>query len=314
MQAAFNPMMKMAALIESDCHLLPILSRLGMTSSFGEQTIEQTCDHYGIDAATFCLICNVYSSSGFKPSAWEIALAKPDDVVFYLHASHNYYLDSALTVLEPKLEELLKACSAKQSEAVRKFFSEYETELRSHFSFEEEKVFPYIKKLIGGGSTADFNIDKFKDNHSNVDEKLGDLKSIIMKSLPDNCDGNLRLEILDLICHLQRDLARHTCVEEDVLIPLVRRMENPALFRKTLALEKEKEADEREELSDREKEILVCVARGMLNKEIADQNNISIHTVISHRKNITRKIGIKTVAGLTVYAILNGLIDVNTIE
>ena len=306
--------MKMAALIESDCHLLPILSRLGMTSSFGEQTIEQTCDHYGIDAATFCLICNVYSSSGFKPSAWEIALAKPDDVVFYLHASHNYYLDSALTVLEPKLEELLKACTAKQSEAVRKFFSEYETELRSHFSFEEEKVFPYIKKLIGGGSTADFNIDKFKDNHSNVDEKLGDLKSIIMKSLPDSCDGNLRLEILDLICHLQRDLARHTCVEEDVLIPLVRRMENPALFRKTLALEKEKEADEREELSDREKEILVCVARGMLNKEIADQNNISIHTVISHRKNITRKIGIKTVAGLTVYAILNGLIDVNTIE
>ena len=306
--------MKMAALIESDCHLLPILSRLGMTSSFGEQTIEQTCDRYGIDAATFCLICNVYSSSGFKPSAWEIALAKPDDVVFYLHASHNYYLDSALTVLEPKLEELLKACTAKQSEAVRKFFSEYETELRSHFSFEEEKVFPYIKKLIGGGSTADFNIDKFKDNHSNVDEKLGDLKSIIMKSLPDSCDGNLRLEILDLICHLQRDLARHTCVEEDVLIPLVRRMENPGLFRKTLALEKEKEADEREELSDREKEILVCVARGMLNKEIADQNNISIHTVISHRKNITRKIGIKTVAGLTVYAILNGLIDVNTIE
>ncbi len=306
--------MKMAALIESDCHLLPILSRLGMTSSFGEQTIEQTCDHYGIDAATFCLICNVYSSSGFKPSAWEIALAKPDDVVFYLHASHNYYLDSALTVLEPKLEELLKACSAKQSEAVRKFFSEYETELRSHFSFEEEKVFPYIKKLIGGGSSTDFNIDKFKDNHSNVDEKLGDLKSIIMKSLPDSCDGNLRLEILDLICHLQRDLARHTCVEEDVLIPLVRRMENPGLFRKTLALEKEKEADEREELSDREKEILVCVARGMLNKEIADRNNISIHTVISHRKNITRKIGIKTVAGLTVYAILNGLIDVNTIE
>lgn len=306
--------MKMAALIESDCHLLPILSRLGMTSSFGEQTIEQTCDHYGIDAATFCLICNVYSSSGFKPSAWEIALAKPDDVVFYLHASHNYYLDSALTVLEPKLEELLKACTAKQSEAVRKFFSEYETELRSHFSFEEEKVFPYIKKLIEGGSSTDFNIDKFKDNHSNVDEKLGDLKSIIMKSLPDSCDGNLRLEILDLICHLQRDLARHTCVEEDVLIPLVRRMENPGLFRKTLALEKEKEADEREELSDREKEILVCVARGMLNKEIADQNNISIHTVISHRKNITRKIGIKTVAGLTVYAILNGLIDVNTIE
>lgn len=67
------------------------------------------------------------------------------------------------------------------------------------------------------------------------------------------------------------------------------------------------------ELSSREKEILVSVAQGMLNKEIADKFNLSIYTVITHRKNITRKTGIKTVAGLTVYAILNGLIDINSI-
>ena len=71
---------------------------------------------------------------------------------------------------------------------------------------------------------------------------------------------------------------------------------------------------EGEELSLREKEILICVAKGMLNKEIADLYNISIYTVITHRKNITRKTGIKTVAGLTVYALLNNLIDINTIE
>jgi DNA-binding NarL/FixJ family response regulator len=69
-----------------------------------------------------------------------------------------------------------------------------------------------------------------------------------------------------------------------------------------------------EGLSSREKEILVCVAKGMLNKEIADYYNISIYTVITHRKNITRKTGIKTVAGLTVYALLNNLIDINSIE
>ena len=68
------------------------------------------------------------------------------------------------------------------------------------------------------------------------------------------------------------------------------------------------------DLSAREKEILVCVAKGMLNKEIADACNLSIHTVITHRKNITRKTGIKTVAGLTVYALLNNLIDSNSIE
>ena len=71
---------------------------------------------------------------------------------------------------------------------------------------------------------------------------------------------------------------------------------------------------EGEELSQREKEILICVAKGMLNKEIADLYNISIYTVITHRKNITRKTGIKTVAGLTVYALLNNLIDMTSVE
>ena len=63
------------------------------------------------------------------------------------------------------------------------------------------------------------------------------------------------------------------------------------------------------ELSKREIDVLVAVAKGLMNKEIADQMNISIHTVISHRKNITRKTGIKSVSGLTVYALLNNLID-----
>ena len=82
------------------------------------------------------------------------------------------------------------------------------------------------------------------------------------------------------------------------------------------ALEERSEAPkaEGEELSQREKEILICVAKGMLNKEIADLYNLSIYTVITHRKNITRKTGIKTVAGLTVYALLNNLIDMNSVE
>ena len=68
------------------------------------------------------------------------------------------------------------------------------------------------------------------------------------------------------------------------------------------------------ELSSREKEILKYVAQGMLNKEIAFKLNLSVYTVITHRKNITRKTGIKTVAGLTVYALLNNIIDSSTIE
>lgn len=74
------------------------------------------------------------------------------------------------------------------------------------------------------------------------------------------------------------------------------------------------ETGEGYELSERETEILAAVAKGLTNKEIADMHNISIHTVISHRKNITRKTGIKTVSGLTVYALLNNLIEQSDVE
>lgn len=66
---------------------------------------------------------------------------------------------------------------------------------------------------------------------------------------------------------------------------------------------------ESHELSDRERDVLILVARGFTNKEIASELNISPHTVISHRKNIVHKTGIRSVAGLTVYAVLNKLID-----
>ncbi len=69
-----------------------------------------------------------------------------------------------------------------------------------------------------------------------------------------------------------------------------------------------------EDLSDREKEVLKKVALGKTNKEVASELFISTHTVISHRKNITRKLGIKTVSGLTVYAILNQLINLEDIS
>ena len=120
----------------------------------------------------------------------------------------------------------------------------------------------------------------------------------------------LRGEVLRFLFRLQHDLECHTLVEDRILTPMAWYIEHP----QTVRSRDRQEHTEREELSEREKEILVSVAKGMLNKEIADQYNISIHTVISHRKNITRKTGIKTVAGLTVYALLNGLIDINTVE
>ena len=71
---------------------------------------------------------------------------------------------------------------------------------------------------------------------------------------------------------------------------------------------------DQEELSDREKEILTSIVKGMSNKEIAEFHNISIHTVITHRRNIGRKLEIHSVSGLTIYAILNKLVDIKDIK
>lgn len=79
----------------------------------------------------------------------------------------------------------------------------------------------------------------------------------------------------------------------------------------SIEIERKSEKNEKSELSDREKEILISLAKGLQNKEIADKHNISIHTVISHRKNISKKTGIKSVSGLTIYALFNNLISKN---
>ncbi|MCQ2194142.1 MAG: LuxR C-terminal-related transcriptional regulator [Paludibacteraceae bacterium] len=74
------------------------------------------------------------------------------------------------------------------------------------------------------------------------------------------------------------------------------------------------ETSESFELSSREKDVLVAIAKGLQNKEIADQLNISVYTVMAHRKNITKKTGIKSIAGLTVYALLNNLLSQSDIK
>ncbi|MCC8154712.1 MAG: response regulator transcription factor [Tannerellaceae bacterium] len=72
--------------------------------------------------------------------------------------------------------------------------------------------------------------------------------------------------------------------------------------------------DEGKDLSHREKDVLQLIVKGSTNKEIADKLNISLNTVLTHRKNITAKLGIKTVSGLTYYAIMNGFISADDID
>lgn len=308
-----NKHMKMAELVETNYHLLSILSRLQINGSFADRSVEDLCARYGLDADTFVLICNVYSSSNFKPTEEELRQCNIADILRYLHSSHDYYVNSALKRLSPSIEHLISPASKMQQKVIRGFFDNYKSELIKHFSYEEEIAIPYVCKLLSGHRPGDFSIAVFKHNHSNIEESLSDLKNLIMNSLPAECDGWMRIEVLSNLFHLQEDLQHHTYIEDCIMVPLVEILEgrdpSPAYVAPS-----SRESDPGENLSDREKEVLAEVAHGYLNKEIADRLNISINTVITHRKNITRKTGIKTAPGLTVYAILNGLVDISSFE
>jgi len=306
--------MKMADLIEANYHLLAVLQRLGIEGGFGEHTVREICEKNHLDPDTFLLICNVYSDREYSPSEDILRDGSIDDILRYLHQSHDYYLNNALVLIASSIEDLIKPCTDAQQKVIWKFFTDYKAELEKHFEYEEGEVIPYVQKLLLGKRTPGFSIDRFEENHSNIEEKLSDLKNLILKSMPSVCDDRLRVRLLNYIFSLGGDLDRHTHIEDDILVPMVRLLENPGRHSYSSRDSSASGADDRDELSDREKEILVSVAQGLLNKEIADKHNISINTVITHRKNITRKTGIKTVAGLTVYAILNNLVDINTIK
>ena len=308
----FTSNMKVARLVEANYRLLGVLARVGIDGSFGEKTVSEVCISSGLDPDTIILLCEVYTFPNFKPSMELLRRCHVGDILRYMHQSHDYYLNRAISDMEASVTKLLEPCQQKQQDVVWNFFRGYKVEVKNHFGFEEQEVIPYVQGLIIGQNRPGFSIDRFEENHSNIDEKLGDFKNLVMKSLPAVCDNDIRRDLLVRIYALQEDLKCHTYIEDHVLVPMVRLLENPQRFRDR-AREQE-EPEQHLELSDREKEILVSVAQGLLNKEIADKHNISINTVITHRKNITRKTGIRTVPGLTVYAILNNLIDINSIE
>ena len=104
----------------------------------------------------------------------------------------------------------------------------------------------------------------------------------------------------------------HCAIEDQIFIPAVRNLEQ-ALLASGADSEREgaqPEPASSETLSEREREIVACVVKGLTNKEVADRLFISVNTVQTHRKNIARKLGVHSVSGLTIYAIVNKIVDV----
>ena len=88
----------------------------------------------------------------------------------------------------------------------------------AHFDYEEKTVFPYIRVLMEGKQGASFRIREFESNHSNIEEKLQDLVSILLKYLPAESSPQERISITMDIYHLTEDINRHSQLEDHLLV------------------------------------------------------------------------------------------------
>ena len=184
--------------------------------------------------------------------------------------------------------------------------------------YEEKNVFPYVQSLIDNNVADDYDIDTFSKHHTQADVKLKELKNIIIKYLPsDGLHNNQLTATLYEIYNCEEWLLEHAAVEEQIFIPAVRELE-----RKTRQSDVSlkisniisKAPTSGDALSDREKDVIVALVQGMTNKEIAEHLYISINTVITHRRNIAKKLQIHSAAGLTIYAIVNNLVDISSVK
>ncbi|MBQ6912212.1 MAG: hemerythrin domain-containing protein, partial [Bacteroidales bacterium] len=116
-------------------------------------------------------------------------------------------------------------CEDRQQKVIWKFFLDYKEELAKHFAYEEGQVFPYVEAVLGA-QKSQFTIGEYEENHSNVEEKLEDLKNLVMKYIPRQCDRQAVYKVLFYIYTLEDDLAKHTFIEDDILVPMVGRMES----------------------------------------------------------------------------------------
>ena len=123
------------------------------------------------------------------------------------------------------MERIIKACPNKFGNTINRFFAEYKKEVANHFCYEEFTVFPYINSLASKTIDKQFSIHEFESNHSNIEDKLGDLMSILIKYLPAEIFPKERIEISLDIMDLSSDLRCHTIVEERVLVPFVELLE-----------------------------------------------------------------------------------------
>ena len=314
-QKMYEPDDKMISLIRDNYNLLQSLGSFGISLGFGDKTVSQVCEEQHVDTYTFLAVVN-FTINGYRDFDDATRLSMPT-LLQYLKASHDYFIGFQLPFIR---KELVDALDDKDNLArlILKLYDEYARSITAHMKYEEKNVYPYVEALLQGKSVTDFEIDMYSKHHGQECNKLRELKSIIIKYLPsDGLHNNQLSATLYDIYNNEEWLSLHAQVEDEIFIPAVRRLEQKLKQSDVTAKISNmigKNVEGTEALGEREKDVIVALVQGMTNKEIADHLCISVNTVITHRRNIARKLQIHSPAGLTIYAIVNNLVDISSVK
>lgn len=305
---------KMIELIRDNYSVLQGLGAFGIRLGFGDKTVREVCNAQGVDCYTFLVVVN-FTINGYNPKD-EDAKLSVQTLMRYLRASHKYYLDFQLPSIRKKLEGALNL-NDNLAILILRIYDEYARSILQHMKYEEKTLFPYVEALLRGEQMNNYNIEVFSKHHGETTSKLQELKNIIIKYLPDDglTNNKLTATLYDLYNN-EEWLNNHSNVEDEIFIPAIRLLERKVKDDDVSAKLSNmiKTPASSEAISEREKDIIVCLVQGMANKEIADHLFISVNTVITHRRNIARKLQIHSLAGLTIYAIVNNMIDISAVK
>ena len=316
---------RMGDIICDDYRILQVISRFGLTLGFGDHTVAETCQAAGVDVPTFLAVVNFIRSNGRLVNHTELVeTVSLSALMAYLRRSHDYFVKFRLPAIRRKLIEAID-CSARNQIAflILKFYDEFAAEVGRHMDYEDKYIHTYVDDLMAGMRTDPaVNIHRLSnqhhDNHAQIEKSLSELKSIIIKYYPNDSNAQLLNDVLMDLFMTEEDLFNHCQMEDTLFLEAVVQLEEQRREQEGEEsigeMEQEAEQNATGTLSDREKEVIVCVVKGMSNKEIAEHLYISVNTVMTHRRNISRKLQIHSPAGLTIYAIVNGLINLEDVK
>lgn len=306
---------KMISLIRDNYNLLQSLGSFGISLGFGNKTVKQVCDDQNVDTNTFLAVVN-FTINGYREMDDVSRLSVPT-LLQYLKASHDYFLGFQLPFIRKELVDALDE-NDNLARLILKLYDEYSRSVTLHMKYEEKTVFPYVESLLAGKPMANYAIDMYSKHHGQESSKLRELKSIIIKYFPGDCLRNNQLSAtLYDIYNNEEWLALHAEVEDNIFIPAIKYLEDKSRQSDVSAKISSmigKNQEGADALGEREKDVIVALVQGMSNKEIAEHLCISVNTVITHRRNIARKLQIHSPAGLTIYAIVNNLIDISAVK